>query len=293
MSMSESPAETRIAAFGPTQLHFSVAGAPSDLPDIVLDHGGGGSADDWNALAPLLTPHCRVLRYDRAGMGSSPADGLGCGAPAVSRRLAQLVEHAGIRRPFILAGYSLGGLYARHYAQQYPQDVAGLVLLDTTPTANEIPTDQIRKVVRLLTVFHWLARSGLGSLYLRIKGKYDDKNRRAVARFASPDFVPNMSAEMGAIAAVQAEVERVAAQPRHPTLAVLAGLKPLRMTAEEFAKVRPMHDALAQIAPAPLSRQVIVETAHHGNLVNDPLHAAQLAESILAFARSLKARASA
>ncbi|HEY1075305.1 MAG TPA: alpha/beta hydrolase [Fontimonas sp.] len=280
--------EERIAAFGTTRLHFRVFGMPGDLPDIVLDHGGGGSADDWNALVPLLAPQTRVFSYDRAGMGDSPADGQGCGAPTVSRRLAQLVEHAAVRRPFILVGYSLGGLYARHYAQQRPQDIAGLVLVDTTPTANEIPTAQIRSVMRLLTLFHWLARSGLGSLYLRVKGKYDDKARRAIARFAAPAFVPNMGAEMAAIAGVQAEVERVAAQLRHPTLAVLAGVRPPRMSEAEFAKVRPMHDALARSAPAPLSRQVVVETAHHGNLVNDPLHAAQLADHILAFARSLK-----
>lgn len=291
--MSTIVGENRIAAFGSTRLHFRVFGVPTDLPDIVLDHGGGGSADDWNAVVPLLASQARVFSYDRAGMGDSPADGQGPGAPAVSKRLAQLVGHAAVRKPFILVGYSLGGLYARHYAQQHPQDVAGLVLVDTTPTANVIPTDQIRKVMRLLTVFHWLARSGLGWLYLRLKGNYDDTSRRALARFASPDFVPNMSAEMDAIAGVQAEVERVAAQPRHPTLAVLAGLKPLRMSEAEFAKVRPLHDALAQISPAPLSRQVVIETAHHGNLVNDSLHAAQLAEYILAFARSLKARASA
>ncbi len=287
--MSTIIGENRLAAFGNTRLHFRVFGTPGDLPDIVLDHGGGGSADDWNALVPLLAAHCRVLSYDRAGMGDSPSDGLGCGAPAVSTRLAQLIEHAGIRKPFILVGYSLGGLYARHYAQMHSQDIAGLVLVDTTPTASPIPPPQIRRVMRLLRVFHWLARSGLGALYLRLGGKYDVKARRAVVRFAAPDFVPNMSAEMDAIAGIQAEVERVAAALRHPTLAVLAGLKPARMSAEEFAKVRPLHDALAQRAPAPLSRQVVVDSAHHGNLVSDPAHAAQLAEHILAFARSLRA----
>lgn len=290
--MASIPSDKRIAAFGQSRLYYRQSGSPSELPDIVLEHGGGGSADDWNALVPLLDAHCRVLSYDRAGMGDSPADGFGCSASAVSKRLAQLVEHADIRKPFILVGYSLGGLYARHYAQAHPQEVAGLVLVDTTPTANEIPLVQIDKVMRLLRVFHWLARSGIASLYLRLRGKFDDKARRAVLRFASPDFVPNMKAEMYAIADVQAEVERVAAQLRHPTLAVLAGLKPLRMTAEEFAKVRPLHDALAQIAPAPLSRQVVVDTAHHGNLVNTPEHAALLAEHILAFARSLKTGAS-
>ncbi len=287
--MSTSIGETRIAAFGNTRMHFQVSGSPGALPDIVLDHGGSGSADDWTLMVPMLAAHTRVLTYDRAGMGDSPADGLGCGAPAVSSRLSQLVEHAGIRKPFILVGYSLGGLYARHYAQVRAQDLAGVVLVDTTPTAMQIEQRLVRKVMRMLWVLHWLARCGVGPLYLRLKGQWNDKNRRALVRFSRPEFLQNMGAELSAIADVQAEVEKVAAQPRHPTLAVLAGTAPGRMKPAEFASLREMHDALAQRAPAPLSRQVVIETAHHGNLVSDPGHAAQLAEHILAFARSLRA----
>lgn len=290
--MSTLSSEENIAEFGCSRIHYRIAGHSSALPDFVLDHGGGGSADDWISVAPLLAAHARVLSYDRAGMGQSPADALGCDAPAVSQRLAQVVEHAGVRKPFILVGYSLGGLYARYHAQMHSQDLAGLVLVDATPTTMEIPPDYHRKLIRLLKRFHWLARSGLGPLYLWIKGQRIDagKARRGLVRFAAPDFVECMAAEFAAIPRIQAEVERVAAQPLHPTLMVLADTAPGRMPPAEFSRLRQMQDSLAQSAPGPLSRQVVVEGAHHGNLVSDPGNAAQLADHILAFARSLEPR---
>lgn len=286
--MSTIPFEARIAEFGPSKLHYRVSGSASNLPDIVLDHGGGGSADDWNIVAPLLAAHGRVFSYDRAGMGDSPSDGLGCSAPAVSQRLAQWVQHAGVRKPFILVGYSLGGLYARHYAQVHPQDVAALVLVDTTPTAYEVPQRLMRQAMRLLWLLHWIARLGLGMLYWHLKDRKTDKAKfkRAVARIAAPGWVQRMREETGAITEIQAEVARVAPQLRHPTLAVLAG-NANNMAPEDFARIRGMHDQLAAIAPAPLSRQVVVEGAHHGNLVSNAEYAAQLADHILAFARSL------
>ena len=280
------PASAHIAQLGGSQLHWRVTGESSVLPDIVLDHGGGGSADDWSHVVPLLAAHTRVFSYDRAGMGDSPSDGLGCGAPAVSARLAQLVAHMGVRKPFILAGYSLGGLYARHYAQLHPQDVAGLVLVDTTPTAMEIPQRLIDRAMRMIWLIHWVARSGLGMLVWRLGGKKTDeaKFRRTLALMGAPGYVQRMREETGAIAGIQAEVARVAPQLRHPTLAVIAGTSRKNMPAEEFARVRGLHEQLAANAPAPLSRLMVVEGANHGTLVGDPQHAAELAGHIIAFA---------
>jgi pimeloyl-ACP methyl ester carboxylesterase len=283
------PTTTHIADLGGSRLHWRVNGERSELPDIVLDHGGGGSADDWSHVVPILAAQGRVYSYDRAGMGDSPSDGLGCGAPAVSARLAKLIEHAGVRKPFILAGYSLGGLYARHYAQLHPQDVAGLVLVDTTPTALEIPQALIRRAMRMVWLIHWVARSGLGLLVWRMTGRKTDveKFKRVVALVGAPGYVQRMREETGAIAGIQAEVARVAPQLRHPTLAVIAGVGRKNMSAEEFARVRSLHEQLAQSAPAPLSRLAVVEAANHGTLVSDPRHAAELAAHIMNFARSI------
>lgn len=289
--MSARLQEERIAEFGGSKLHYRIFGSAGNLPDVVLDHGGGGSAEDWNQVIPQLAAHGRVLSYDRAGMGDSPADGLGCEASAVSKRLAQLVAHAGVRKPFILAGYSLGGLYARHYAQQHSQQLAGLVLVDTTPTALEISPARIRKAMILIGLIHWLARSGLATLYSRLggqkAGEEKEKFSRVVARIAKPTYLKRMREEIDAIAGIQAEVARVAPQLQHPTLAVLAGVAPKYMSPEESMRVRRLHQQLADTAPVPLSRMTVVEGASHGTLMSDPRYAADLASQIIAFARSL------
>lgn len=287
--MNPIPVENRIAEWGRSRLHYRISGKASGLPDVVLDHGGGGSADDWNHVVPLLAAQCRVFSYDRAGMGDSPADGFGAGASAVSTRLAKLVEQAGVRKPFILVGYSLGGLYARYYARWHQQDVAGLVLVDTTPTALEIPKAKIAQAMRLVALLHWAARFGLGTLFWHLGGRKTpaEKFRRMVRRLAAPDYLKRMHEEMDAIAGIQAEVASVAPQLRHPTLAVIAGVAPKQMTAEEALRVRGWHEQLAAGAPAPLSRMTVVDGANHSTLMSDAQFAAKLAEHILAFARSL------
>lgn len=288
--MAEMMIEARVAEFGPSRLHYQVSGARSDLPDIVLEHGGGGSADDWNNVVPLLAAHGRVFSYDRAGMGDSPSDGLGSSASAVSTRLAQLVEQAGVRKPFVLAGYSLGGLYARHYAQQHPQDVAGLALVDTTPTAMEIPKAKIAQAMRIVAVLHWAARSGVGTLFWYLSGRKTpaEKFKRMVTRLAAPGYLQSMRQEMDAIAGIQADVARLAPQLQHPTLAVVAGMAPKQMSAEEFVRARGLHEQLAATAPEPLSRMIVVDGANHSTLMSDAGYAAVLVNHLLAFARSLR-----
>lgn len=287
--MSTTSSEHPDSELGQCKLHFSVSGESGSLPDFVLDHGGGGSSDDWNNLLPLLAAHSRVLTYDRAGMGDSPADGLGCGAQAVSGRLASLVVHTGVRKPFILVGYSLGGLYARYYAQRYPQDVAALVLVDTTPTAMEIPQAQIRKAMRVVAVLHWLARAGFGKLYWYLRGRKIDaiKYKRQLAQFSAPDYLQRMREETDAIAGVQADVARFAPKLEHPTLALVAGVAPQHMAAGKVMRVRALHERLSQSAASPLSRMMVIDGANHSTLVSNPEYAAELAEHILAFARSL------
>jgi pimeloyl-ACP methyl ester carboxylesterase len=67
--------------------------------------------------------------YDRAGTGWSDRVRLPRTALAVTDELHELLGTLGIRRA-VLVGHSLGGLYARHYANRFPDETAGLVLLD-------------------------------------------------------------------------------------------------------------------------------------------------------------------
>lgn len=269
-------------------LFHRIGGQTGELPDIVVEAGGLGSSDDWQHTLPLLERHARVLRYDRAGLGSSPADGAGYSAAAVTARLSALLDRAGFHKPVLLAGYSLGGLYARHFAAVHPQRVAGLVLLDATPVDHVFPTKAMRNARRILRLLHWVARSGLATLARPLLGRGTSpaRFRQQVATLAARDYLTRMYAELEAMSGVQAEVRAIASTPRHPVMAILAGTRPAQMTDAEFAHMQTLHRALEQASPGPLSRLSVIAAANHGSLLR-PIHATEVAEQVLAFARSL------
>src|SRR4051794_11379205 len=140
---------------------FSVAGrremfiacAGSGSPTVVLEAGAGGGVHSWAAVQPSLATTTRVCSYDRAnlpGGRSDPAPKPQTAADIVTD-LHELLSAARIPGPYVLAGHSNGGLYARLYATTYPKQVKGLVLIDT----GNYPAVLGRVYRRLLTPQRW------------------------------------------------------------------------------------------------------------------------------------------
>ncbi|WP_020394665.1 alpha/beta fold hydrolase [Thiolinea disciformis] len=101
-------------------------------PTVVFQSGLGDDQTVWQAVIKGLGDKVASLRYDRAGYGASAA----ASAPRTPCQIAseqhELLQTLGISPPYILVGHSLGGLYEYVYANLYPHEVAGLVLLDPT-----------------------------------------------------------------------------------------------------------------------------------------------------------------
>jgi pimeloyl-ACP methyl ester carboxylesterase len=101
-------------------------------PAVVLETGLGAPSEAWAPVQQEIAGLTRVCRFDRAGRGKSDP------APTTTPRtcadmvadLRALLHNAGIPPPYVLVGNSLGGMNARLYAYQYPEEVAGLVLVD-------------------------------------------------------------------------------------------------------------------------------------------------------------------
>ena len=148
---------------GGHRLHLSCTGTGS--PTVVLESGLGGNSAAWTPIASAASGTTRVCAYDRAGTGWSddaarPQDGL-----AVTADLHRLLSVAGEHGPFVLAGHSTGGVYAMTYAARYPEQVAGLVLLDSaSPRQFTVLPDyasQYPMMKRLYGVSPTMARLGI------------------------------------------------------------------------------------------------------------------------------------
>lgn len=116
--------ETRRAPDGTA---FRLAG-PEDAPPVVLIHGLGLNQACWQWTVPALQDRYRVLTYDLYGHGESPPPPETPGLQLFSRQLRGLLDQCGFARAAI-AGFSLGGMIARRFAQDAPGRTAALIVL--------------------------------------------------------------------------------------------------------------------------------------------------------------------
>ena len=96
----------------------------------VLDAGLGSWSMEWYRLQPILAKTGRGCAYDRPGFGASQATAHAYDGVTAADELHALLPAAGIARPFIYVGHSLGANFAEIYAARYPRDVEALVLIE-------------------------------------------------------------------------------------------------------------------------------------------------------------------
>ncbi len=114
---------------GGRRLHVQVQGHGS--PVVVLEAGIAASSLSWSLVQKRAAEFATLVSYDRAGFGWSDPPSHRCTADDAARDLAMMLESAGFDRgPFFLVGHSFGGLIVRVFEQQYPERVAGMVLVD-------------------------------------------------------------------------------------------------------------------------------------------------------------------
>jgi pimeloyl-ACP methyl ester carboxylesterase len=115
---------------GGHSLHLNCRGSGS--PTVILEPGAGGMSSDLAWITPAVARDTRVCVYDRAGRGwSEPADSRQDGAQ-IATDLHTLLQRGHVPGPYVMAGHSFGGLYVLTFAARYPDEVAGLVLVDST-----------------------------------------------------------------------------------------------------------------------------------------------------------------
>jgi len=105
-------------------------------PLVIMEAGHGASHRSWRAVDTKLSAIARVITYDRPGYAGADTCSSARDAITVAKELKEALEKANLQPPYILAGWSLGGSFARVFAGLYPQSVSGLVLVDPAPEAS-------------------------------------------------------------------------------------------------------------------------------------------------------------
>lgn len=128
------PQEGRSVALGSEfpgvslNIHCTGQGSPA----VIMDSGLGVPAVGWDFVQPEVAKFTHVCSYDRAGYGWSTPGPMPRTSQEIARELHALLAAAGEKGPYILVAHSFGGYNVRVYTKDYPQDVAGMVLVDTS-----------------------------------------------------------------------------------------------------------------------------------------------------------------
>ena len=166
LDRSRYAAPGQLVDVGGHRLHLNCAG--SGAPAVILESGLGETGAYWGWISTAVAGDTRVCVYDRAGRGWSDPAPVAQDGIAVATDLHVLLERAHVPGPFVLVGHSSGAQYVRIFAGRYPEQVAGMALLDGQPAEafEALPAypafySRFRRVFALLPP---LARLGLGRL---------------------------------------------------------------------------------------------------------------------------------
>lgn len=150
---------------GGARLHLYETGKHAG-PTVILEAGLCATSLNWRPLQQELSSFARVVAYDRAGLGWSDAVKTARTPTALTLELRGLLEAAGIEGPYILAGHSFGAFIAQSFTERFPEEVAGLVLIDPLRAEQWWPLSEenarvLRNGLRVTRRAHTLARMGI------------------------------------------------------------------------------------------------------------------------------------
>jgi pimeloyl-ACP methyl ester carboxylesterase len=124
------PPPGQMVDVGGRGIHLNCTG--EGTPTVILESGLGGGSLDWSLVQPEVAKFGRVCSYDRAGITwSSPSEDRRT-ARQIAVELHRLLDAAHIAPPYVLVGHSIGGLYVQMFASRYTDEVAGVVLVDSS-----------------------------------------------------------------------------------------------------------------------------------------------------------------
>jgi len=156
------PAPGRLISVGDHRLHLLCKGSVG--PTVVIEQGAGEPARLWWPIQDQVAEFASVCTYDRAGYGWSDPAAPGRTIDQRAQELHTLLANSGLPAPYILVAHSYGGMIVRSFARTYPDQTAGLVLVDTPDNATMYQPDTLKFYGRfryISDVIETAARFGL------------------------------------------------------------------------------------------------------------------------------------
>lgn len=128
----------KLVDIGTHKLHLHCSGTGE--PTVILESGLGGYSPEWGLVQPQVAKFARVCTYDRASYAWSENGPEPRELRVSVEELRRLLEKAKLKGPYVLVGQSWGGRIVRVFAHNYPNETAGMVLIDTfTEGSSKVP----------------------------------------------------------------------------------------------------------------------------------------------------------
>jgi pimeloyl-ACP methyl ester carboxylesterase len=99
-------------------------------PAVVFEGGFGAGIGSWSRVQKDVAAFAQTVSYDRAGLGQSDLGPKPRSAKQIATELHVALQKSGIKPPYVMVGHSFGGIYIRVFADMYPKEVVGMVLID-------------------------------------------------------------------------------------------------------------------------------------------------------------------
>jgi pimeloyl-ACP methyl ester carboxylesterase len=276
-------------------IYCSGNGAPS----VILESPGGGPGYVWAQIQPQIANYTNTCWYDRAGEGWSDPGPFPRTSEAIAKDLHELLQRAGLSPPYVLVGYSVGGLNVRVFNGLYPNEVAGMVLVDS---AHEDEPQRAPKFMLARTAPRYLwhplhlffqtsARLGLLRLTHSSRPLSDTSQQTSVQIVRALRRQPKSVANDASTGIVEpesyAQAHSAGGLGDRPLVVLTAG-KPLSFGDAEMARQAAawqqvwIHEIQAKLARlSSHGRQIIVENSDHGIVEQSPEALVQAVQEIL------------
>jgi pimeloyl-ACP methyl ester carboxylesterase len=261
------PPPGQLVDVGGHSLHINCIGEGS--PAAILEAANLGMSANWVRVQRQVAQSTRVCAYDRAGLGWSSQKGpVPRAARQISSELHTLLKGADIEGPYVLVGHSYGGLYVRMYADRYPEEVAGVVLIDSMHPEQFTRSPEGRAMYqqtrRVGAVIPWLTRLGVIRLtnYYPAHPDLPPHQRAQIEAFnSSTHHVATTVEEFRATPQTTAQVRRTASLGDKPLAVITAG----EQSAGSLRIWLEMQDELAALSTNSIHR--VIEGATHESLL--------------------------